>query len=352
MTPHKLIYPRLSFCIPAFRYKNLINAIESIKNLNDLDKFQYEIVISDDSLNNDIKRYINSLHNHYIVYYKNIDKGSCNNHNNAVKHALYDWIIILHDDDILCTNYLTQVFNNRRNYTNIDIIWTGKYLLNNEGKIINCMLSKMPKRNLVFSGFKYLNSLLSNNDISMPNTSSLMLTGLAIRKSLINRSEVFLDQHIGLGADMLYIYNLLLYASKILYINKPLTGYRYTNLTERSIASFNGLVFSKSKTILNIIINNIKSKISPKIFKILETKYNNSFYIRLMNINGPIIWTSLHYKGAYIKRLKAQFLIGFEIILHAPIVLTRPQTYFILFTSILPQFILKIAHRVYISYFL
>lgn len=353
MKPHKLIYPRLSFCIPAFKYNTLRDAIESIKKLKDLDKFQYEIIISDDSLNDDIKKYVNKLHDSYIFYYRNVNKGSCNNHNNAVKNALYDWVITLHDDDIFHSDYLVEVFNGRQDYKNIDIIWTGKYLINKEGRTINYILSKKTKEGIIISGFKYLNLLLSRHDITPPNSAGLMLTGLAIRKNLIIKSQVLLDQNIGLGADMLYVYSLLLYSNKILYINKPLTGYRYIdNMTERSVASFDGSVFNKSKAILDIIISKIGKKVNPKEFKVLKKVFKKSFYVRSMNINGPIIWTSLRFRGSYIKRLKTQLLILSEIILNAPIVLTRPKTYFILFISILPQFILRIAHKLYISHIL
>lgn len=95
--------PKISICIPTYEAKGMgvellssnINSIlhQTYKN--------YEIVISDHSINDDIKNYIIGLDNPNIKYIKNIDNigWPSYNTNNAINNSSGDYIKLMNQDD-------------------------------------------------------------------------------------------------------------------------------------------------------------------------------------------------------------------------------------------------------------
>lgn len=91
--------PKVSICIPT--YNNLIafqRCFESVLIQNYKD---YEVIITDDSTNDDIKNYLGTLHlSDNIHYYKNQQSlGSPENWNESIRKASGEYIKILHHDD-------------------------------------------------------------------------------------------------------------------------------------------------------------------------------------------------------------------------------------------------------------
>jgi len=93
----------ISICIPA--YKN----IDYVKRLLDSIAVQtyknFEVIITDDSSDSDIESLCNSYsHLFELRYVKNLKNlNTPENWNEAVRHARYEWIKIMHDDDWLAT---------------------------------------------------------------------------------------------------------------------------------------------------------------------------------------------------------------------------------------------------------
>jgi len=102
--------PLISICIPAYNRTNyldrLLKSIE-IQNFKD-----FEIIISDDSLNNSVKDLIlnyNSVLN--IHYFKNTPSlGTPANWNFAISKANGNWIKIMHDDDWFANENSLSIF--------------------------------------------------------------------------------------------------------------------------------------------------------------------------------------------------------------------------------------------------
>ncbi|MCD1118975.1 glycosyltransferase family 2 protein [Chryseobacterium turcicum] len=102
--------PKVSICIPTY---NNLEAFERCFESVLMQNFQdYEVVITDDSSNNDIELYLHK-HSHLknISYYKNSTAlGSPENWNEAMRKASGDYIKILHHDDFFTYNHSLQIF--------------------------------------------------------------------------------------------------------------------------------------------------------------------------------------------------------------------------------------------------
>lgn len=91
--------PKVSICIPT--YNNLSAFKRCIKSVLEQTYTDYEIVISDDSTNNEIGDYLKTIQNSdKIIYKKNeIPLGSPENWNEAIRNANGELIKIIHHDD-------------------------------------------------------------------------------------------------------------------------------------------------------------------------------------------------------------------------------------------------------------
>ncbi|MFA6391477.1 MAG: glycosyltransferase family 2 protein [Patescibacteria group bacterium] len=91
--------PKVSICIPAYKQiKFLRKNLESIKSQTYQD---YEIILTDDSPNNDVKNLVELFDfQGKLRYYKNLKTlGSPENWNEAIRYATGEYIKILHHDD-------------------------------------------------------------------------------------------------------------------------------------------------------------------------------------------------------------------------------------------------------------
>lgn len=105
---------KISVCVPAYnRPKMLSQLIISFLNQDYDNK---ELVISDDSSNNDVKSVCDSFADERIQYYKNENNlGNAKNFLMCIKRATGDFIIVLGDDDLLFSELAlsryVEVFN-------------------------------------------------------------------------------------------------------------------------------------------------------------------------------------------------------------------------------------------------
>ena len=98
MKDNKIFDKKVSICIPSYKYANLLaRCLDSIAIQTFTD---FEIVISDDSSDDEIKNLITHYPNLPILYHKNsIPLGSPENWNNAMRLATGEYIKIMHHDD-------------------------------------------------------------------------------------------------------------------------------------------------------------------------------------------------------------------------------------------------------------
>lgn len=105
----------ISFFVPTYdRLDTLIEAINSITNLQELDTIEYEIIVVDNSANftesNKIHQYFRKAEICNLKYYINTENiGMFNNWNRGIQLANGKYIAYLHDDDLLNNNYLVGI---------------------------------------------------------------------------------------------------------------------------------------------------------------------------------------------------------------------------------------------------
>lgn len=104
--------PIFSVVIPTYNRKKLLQeTLESVLKQNvDVD---YEIIIvdnNDDFKNLEVLKIIKSYKNRKIFYYKNKKNiGATGNWNRCIELSTAEWIIMIHDDDIMLNNALNEI---------------------------------------------------------------------------------------------------------------------------------------------------------------------------------------------------------------------------------------------------
>lgn len=105
--------PDVTFAIPAYMRPDTIqDTVKSILAQNS--QYAFVIIIVDDSGKNDsVKKKALELLNKYsnIILYKNErNLGQAANWNRCIELAKTKWVILLHDDDMVCEEYLEKVY--------------------------------------------------------------------------------------------------------------------------------------------------------------------------------------------------------------------------------------------------
>ncbi|MDR0863513.1 MAG: glycosyltransferase [Candidatus Symbiothrix sp.] len=100
---------KVSICIPAYKqFFTLKRCLDSIASQNYTD---YEVIISDDSPNNDIQNLVDTYQNLPVIYHKNTKAlGSPENWNHAIRLASGEYIKIMHHDDWFASSASLQQF--------------------------------------------------------------------------------------------------------------------------------------------------------------------------------------------------------------------------------------------------
>jgi len=153
--------PFLSICIPAYNSVELIS--RSIQLIIDQSFNDFEIIISDDSTNEDVFDFYNSLKDNRINYFKHRSiTTATENWNFALKKSKGRYKMLLHHDDYFRNNLvLDKIYK--------DYLKNGEmmvYFLNfiNEDKFKKFYYNKFSMKQF----FKYPNNLLYVNYLSTP----------------------------------------------------------------------------------------------------------------------------------------------------------------------------------------
>ena len=131
---------KFSIIIPTYKRELLLKeAIYSALSQNT--DSTYEIVVVDDNQNNSSYALTNKIVEYFndnrIRVYKNENNLGCfGNMNRCIELANYEYIVMLHDDDLLKVNYLTSVTEILSENKNIDMLFCDKEVIIN-GKTID-----------------------------------------------------------------------------------------------------------------------------------------------------------------------------------------------------------------------
>ena len=159
---------KVSICIPT--YNQVYHLQKCIQSILIQDYLDYEIIISDDSTNDLVKNYIDSLClNQTIKYYHNSPSlGSPDNWNNAISKAEGEYIKILHHDDFFTEKYsLSSLVNLLDTNPQVDLVFSLPEVLfvNSNKRII-----QKPSKKSFFKFNQDFYFLFFKNVINAPST--------------------------------------------------------------------------------------------------------------------------------------------------------------------------------------
>lgn len=341
----------ISICIPTYnRLEILQETLSSITGLKGLKDIDYEIIISDDSNNNHTEKYINNIGNNKIKYYRNLNKGQFNSLNNLINKSTKEWILFIHDDDLLNANYINKILPWIITEPEIEVIWTGREFIKNNRKIQDFLASKAKiGEEIVLEDSELERILLSGGYFGKDKYVGMMVTGLLAKKKLIKEVGVF-DPNITVNADTLFINKLQFLASKALYINLPLIKYRISDESERGKPSKEGIVYLEMNKILARTLEFMEEYLTKEDYEKMKYIYQKNFFKNILILNGPLLWIALRYEGSYLKKLKIQYEIIRDVFNKYPFIYLNPKTIIVVLISLLPQYALKKFYILYLKY--
>ncbi len=127
--------PLVSICIPSYKKPDYV--LRCLTSINNQDYKNIEIIISDDSPNEDIKQVTDQFPRLLIKYKHNVPAlKSPKNWNAALDNASGELIILLHQDDWLSTSNAITRFVQSFLDKNIDFVFCKNIGENTEGKVI------------------------------------------------------------------------------------------------------------------------------------------------------------------------------------------------------------------------
>ena len=100
--------PKFTIAIPTYKRAGLLKeAVDSALNQRDFDNFDVIVVDNNPERDCETEMLMNSYNNIRLSYYKNSENlGVCGNWNSLYTFAKGEWVVMLHDDDLLLSNYL------------------------------------------------------------------------------------------------------------------------------------------------------------------------------------------------------------------------------------------------------
>lgn len=187
----------LSICIPAYnRPVWFERALRSIVTNITEDQQYIEVIISDDSDNNECDKVASKILTPLNISYRYIHNqpklGMAANWNHSIQLALGKYILVLHDDDFLLQDAVEKIIrainNNQAQYP---VMLFGVHVVDEQEKVVKKQLFK---RKVYLSPEKALMKVLSNS-------SFIRFPGIVIRRDIFEEVGYF-DIDIGEVADL------------------------------------------------------------------------------------------------------------------------------------------------------
>jgi glycosyltransferase involved in cell wall biosynthesis len=335
----------ISFCIPTYNRLDTFNhALTSVLSQQGLDTVGYEILVGDDSTNDETKDFLESNYPNdpKIRYLRNSPHGQFYNLNNLISSAKGEWLIFLHDDDILANNYLQRVSPYFE--SDYDFIWSGRKLIDVNYNVFNKNYENCPisPETVDVNTKNYLDEWLKNNNYNLAGTIvHPMVSGLTVKTELAKKTGFNTDFKV--NSDGLFLWDIMLYGKQALFINKPLFEYMVIDDSERAKPSKNGTVYSEIKGITFVEFDHI-TKFNSELKKNIPS-YTGTFYRNMLRLNSPISWLALRYEKGYINRLKLIKTIVTDVCKFNPKLLLIPVIIPLLLIAVLPKSINMLIYK-------
>ncbi len=202
------------------------NTLSSVLNQNFKD---YDLIISDNSDDDKIKNYIKS--NNFKLKYIQRKKSftAIEHYRVLIKEASKEFVIFLHDDDILETNYLFEVFNKITSNPDLVAVGCNAHYLRNDLKLSK-KFSNINQDIIISNLLTLLRSYMEINGLKHVPFPSYIYKTSKIKNNFISEDEG------GKYSDLFFLTKLINHG-KIFWLSKPLMSYRIHSQNDSSFES-------------------------------------------------------------------------------------------------------------------
>jgi len=294
--------PLVSICIPTHNRPHFLK--QALKSAQKQTYKTIEIIISDNSDNNITQKYISTLNDKRIRYYRNVPNlDQLLNGILPAQRARGTYIKYLMDDDLLKPNCVKKMVSVLEQYPKVGVVMAPLDIIDEDGNATQPMFNIVRRMKYLYK-YKNKDSYVSKEKIMSDFLTSVypccVQTGIMYRKSLyrsVNSSENMFRYIDDVDLCMRF-------ATKMdfFYINEFLSSWRYTKtsdtisilhkkgteqdvfyrLTNKYIlyadSQREAYFFASKRTALNILAG-IQSKNIPLIFETLQSISRNDPYI-------------------------------------------------------------------------
>lgn len=182
----------------------------------------FQLFILDNCSTDDTSDIIKAIDDPRVLYIKRESVRECTNSQFAFRECITEYLIVLHDDDILDRTYLEEILGkiSNSNYAAVSVV--GKYI-DEKGKPISRRQSRITNES--FSGKEYISQFYSKNSVSM------VCPSVIYRKKFYNDYKKYIDIFdAGPARDQVVWFQTERYGGQIHIFKKALLNYRiHTN---------------------------------------------------------------------------------------------------------------------------
>lgn len=213
------------FIITYNRVHYLKQTIESI--LNQTYK-NFELVVLDNCSTDNTEEYVKSIKDYRIQYIKHpVNLGGIGNISYAFSHCSEKYFAIIHDDDILHSNFLMEEIKCLEKNNLYSVVTCLANNIDGDGKIIKKIKNETEKKTL-FSGTDFFETYMYDNK-------SLTFPSAIYRTEFIKSNNINIKACVGPCADVVIFMDIEKNGGMLCELNKSLIDYRIYSNQDSSI---------------------------------------------------------------------------------------------------------------------
>jgi glycosyltransferase involved in cell wall biosynthesis len=251
----------------------------AIQSILDQCFVDFELLIMDNHSIDDTINVIRSFDDKrikHIRHSKNI--GAHKNANTAINIAGGEYLIIVHDDDIMCTDLFVKEVDVLDSDSSVLLVSSNCYFMDEKNDVYDIVLSL--KKNIIYNRSDYIKAFLGGKNFVM--TPTVML-----RTKFLKDNNIFSIEAAGPASDVLLWSTINCHEGKFVILKEPLYKYRkhckqdsaisgpimlYQLIPEmkKCVSQIDNFSFNVERSILIQIIKNIAQNVDDK-----DKYYNN-----------------------------------------------------------------------------
>jgi len=217
--------PKVSIIIPTYNRARLLR--ESLQSALAQTFSDFEIIVTDNSVDNEAEIIIHELQDSRITYVRNAENiGAVNNHNKALRLAKGEYIYLFSDDDIMLPDNLQEKVTILDEQSSVGLVYSNVSLISEEGIVSD----KLHWTNLNKEWQIVTASPLMAKDTAYKllfyETLFICMPTVMLRKSILDKNCIEFNNQLKYMIDWDIFLKMSMF-SNFFFINKKLILYRF-----------------------------------------------------------------------------------------------------------------------------